>query len=79
MNDYSDFDLSLLLKMVFCQLHANKPVIRSLDGCGWDIMLRLDGTYFSENLGTADEHCLYFGELLAEIQTRLARGTYYGI
>jgi hypothetical protein len=50
MGIYSEYELDALLKLLFCQLHANKPVIRYVTDLKWDIMLRLDGTYFDDHL-----------------------------
>jgi hypothetical protein len=42
-------------------------------------MLRLDGTYFDDHLINAEDHCLYFQEILTELAERLGTRKDYGI
>ena len=79
MGFYSEYELDALLKLLFCQLHVNRPVIRHGTDGKWDIMLRLDGTYFDNGLINADDHCLYFQEILTELAERLGTRKDYGI
>ena len=79
MGFYSEYELDTLLKLLFCQLHANRPVIRYVTDLKWDIMLRLDGTYFDDHLINAEDHCLYFQEILTELAERLGTRKDYGI
>ncbi len=64
-----DEELSSLVYLLLVQ-NKNKPQILGSKK-NWDIILRLDGTYFSESLATQTEMLEYFTELLDAVHKKL--------
>ena len=66
---WDDLELETLVWLLLPQ-RINKPEIKG-NNEKWDIVLRLDGTYFSESLVTQEEVLEHFTGLLEAVQRKL--------
>ena len=66
---WDDFEFETLVWLLLVQ-SKNKPEIRGSKK-NWDIVLRLDGTYFSESLMTQQQMLKHFTELLEAVHNKL--------
>ena len=67
--NWDDLKFKTLVWLLLVQ-NKNKPEIRGTKK-NWDIVLRLDGTYFSESLTTQQQMLEHFTELLEAVHKKL--------